>query len=85
MEKRFDTLNKSEIKKAVAFAKNFFGMNTYVSAWSTADQTEYDKETGFKPIDCELTEITDSDYNTSVVSVRMNVCLWDRRRSYVAY
>ena len=69
--KEFDTLTKSEIKKINKAGKGKVG--EYYTEPSTVE--------GFVDVHCS---VFDNDFENIVATVYLVVCLWDRRKSWVA-
>lgn len=78
--KKFESLKKSEIKKAEALATKLNGKKTQVTAWGAMEQSDIDKETGFISVKCEMCS---EDMSVRENDIIIAVCLWDRRRSFV--
>lgn len=76
----FKGLNKSEIKKIEKYSKVRDGEQRVISAYWTEKQEEFEKETGFRTVGCEM---MDAGYTKRVENVYISICLWDRRRSFV--
>lgn len=74
--KKFETLMKSEIKKAEAAANKFYGRTDCKVTGYSSKPSEVN---GFQDVLCEICfnyeERADHD-------VFIAVCLWDRRRSF---
>jgi hypothetical protein len=70
--KEFNTLTKSEIKKV-----NKAG-NGKVGEY----YTEPSEVPGFVDVTCS---VFDNEFNSIIATVKLIVCLWDRRRSWVAF
>lgn len=70
--KEFETLTKSEIKKVNKAGKGKIG--EYYTEKSDID--------GFIDVTCS---VFDNEYNNIIATVKLIVCLFDRRRSWIAY
>lgn len=70
--KEFDTLTKSEIKKVNKAGKGKVG--EYCTTPSDVE--------GFVDVTCS---VFDDEYNEIIATVQLIVCLWDRRKSWVAW
>ena len=70
--KEFETLTKSEIKKVNKAGKGKIG--EYYTEKSDID--------GFVDVTCS---VFDNEYNNIIATVKIIVCLFDRRRSWIAY
>lgn len=69
--KEFNTLTKSEIKKVNKAGKGKVGEY----------YTEQADDMGFMNVTCS---VFDDEYNEIIATVQLIVCLWDRRKSWVA-
>ena len=69
--KEFDTLTKSEIKKV-----NKAGNGKIGEYYVKASEIE-----GFKDVTCS---VFDNEYENIIATVELIVCLFDRRKSWVA-
>lgn len=77
MKKEFN-LKKSEIKKAEAFANKRTGKtDCRVTGYFVKN---IDKDLGFKEIQLEICSNNMEDREDDVI---LQVCMWDRRRSFV--
>lgn len=70
--REFETLTKSEIQKVNKAGKGKVGEY----------YTEKSDEMGFMNVTCS---VFDNEYNEIIATVQLIVCLWDRRRSWVAW
>lgn len=70
--KEFNTLTKSEIKKVNKAGKGKVGEY----------YTEQADDMGFMNVTCS---VFDDEYNEIIATVQLIVCLWDRRKSWVAW
>lgn len=69
--KEFNTLTKSEIKKVNKAGKGKVGEY----------YTEKSDDMGFMNVTCS---VFDNEFNNIIATVQLIVCLWDRRKSWVA-
>ena len=69
--KEFNTLTKSEIKKVNKAGKGQVGEY----------YTEKADDMGFMNVTCS---VFDNEFNEIIATVQLIVCLWDRRKSWVA-
>lgn len=69
--KQFETLTNSEIKKVNKAGKGRIGEY----------YTERSEVEGFIDVTCS---VFDNEYENIIATVKLIVCLWDRRRSWIA-
>lgn len=70
--KEFETLTKSEIKKVNKAGKGKVGEY----------YTEKSDVEGFIDVTCS---VFDNEFTSIIATVKLIVCLWDRRKSWVAF
>lgn len=70
--KEFETLTKSEIKKV-----NKAGNGKVGEYYTEPSDVE-----GFVDVTCS---VFDNEFNNIIATVKLIVCLWDRRKSWVAF
>lgn len=79
--RKFENLMKSEIKRIEKFASNRDNKKDILTAYWTESKDEF---TGFVTVGCEICSVENGELADRENNVYICICLWDRRRSFIA-